>query len=183
MKRMMVALGAALLVVLGLTPAHADGDRRVRAVVAWDGGVSGGLERKELTSDIFYERQADGTGVILEFWDARTTDGAAFLQDYRNVTLVFQTPSGQGYGPGTGSTPGLWDFGTEPDNFDKDFNSIRGQDVGAMRVKVNMCAKDENGTTDRIWIDYRLRGDGTSEVVDQGHHDIASCASVGRPIL
>lgn len=183
MKRMMVALTAAALVVLGLQiPANADGSERERAIVAWDGGVKGGLERKELTSDIFFDRQADNTGVVLEFWDARTTDGASWLTGYRNVQLVFQTPAGVGYGPGTGSTPGLWKFGDEPDHFQKDFNSIRGQDVGAMRVKINMCALDDDGTTDRIWIDYLLRGDGTSTVVDQGHHDIANCSSVGRVI-
>lgn len=171
-QKMVALLATVAMVVLFAAPAHANSQR---AVVAWDGGVSMGLERKELTSDIYFRRQADDTGVILEFWDARTTDGASFLKEYRQVQLVFQTPTGQGYGPGTGNQPGVWKFGDEPDNFDKDFSAIKGQDVGAMRVKIFACAVDDDGTRDHIWIDYVLRGDGTSDIVDQGHNDVANC--------
>ena len=160
MRRMIAVALAALMVVVFAQPANAeDGKYQRTSCVAWDG--TGSIFRKEVCPQVRWRNQTDGDGIVLEFLDVDTVDGCIHMGNpkYWNTGAHFKNPAQGVFIKG-------WEWGVEPCNWTKDFQSIRGTDTGAMDFYLAMCADD-----DYIWFNIRLYYGGNSVLLSKGHEE------------
>lgn len=156
----------ATCVVLGLvalpTAAFAeDGQHSIRSCEAFDGTGPNILRRKETCAQVRWDTQADGTGVVVEFLDVDTVDGCSLLPDDGNA---YHKVDADFYNASTAVSKGNWNWGVEPCNWNKDHNSIRGTDSGAMDYYLSMCAED-----DMLYFRWRLYAGGNGVLIHKDH--------------
>lgn len=162
---LVMVLGFTLSAVITAVPAHAeDGQYAARYCVAYDGSL-GFIRRKETCAQVRWNEQRDGSGVVLEFLDVDTVDGASVLDGYTDVQASFANSS---------VIKGQWHWGVEPDNFTKNHDSIRGADETWMIYRLSMC-----GGNDRLWWSIRLYGGGNDDLIDKGHEEDGTCGGGG----
>lgn len=162
-RALAVALATVAATLMIPSPAHAeDGRYSIRSCEAYDGTGPDVIRRKETCAQVRWRNQADGDGgVVLEFLDVDTVDGCSLLgggsDAYHKVEADWwHTPTANSYGS--------WAWGDEPCNFNKDHNSIRGIDVGAMDYFLNLCGGD-----DMLVFRWRLHNGGNAELINKDH--------------
>lgn len=156
-KTLLITLAMTLGLITGtMVAAQAeDGQYSFRRCVAWDGSIPS--LRKEACAQVRWNNQGNNSGVVLEFLDVDTVDGADRFTGYKDVSADF-------FGTNPYRPKGDWDWGDEPFNFTKNHGSVVGVDNGSTEYHLRMC-----GGGDNLWWHYRLFANGGAQLVDKGH--------------
>lgn len=168
MRKMFAVALAALMVVVFAQPANAaDGQHTTGWYSVHYDGTLGVVRHKETAAKLWWDTQADGTGVCVEFVAVDTKDGGWMLSGYQDVRARY-------WNSANGVTSRSWDWGQEPDDFTKDHGHVCGPDVGAMDYRLRMCGGD-----DALWWHWRIYASGGHTLIDKGHEGTNACGGGG----